>query len=249
MSTTYRIRRWWVSVPGQNSFARFIKLPPVESKRIAEIVRFEAMQQIPFDINDVEWDWQVFQAGGGPELEVGIFAIKRDLVEQALDPFLATNCSVQMVQMAPMGLYNFLHYDQKRLASESNTEAIIAIDIGADNTDLVIADGARVWQRSIPIGGNQFTEAVRKAFRLSFAKAEAIKRTANTSKYARQIFQAMRSVFADLAAEIQRSLGFYGSTNRDVQFREVLASGQRDEVAGSGEVFAAESVAACEAFG
>src|SRR5277367_565025 len=44
-----------VSVSGSNSFARFIKLPPVEKKKIPEIVRFEAIQQIPFPLDDVEW--------------------------------------------------------------------------------------------------------------------------------------------------------------------------------------------------
>ncbi|MBN1845148.1 MAG: type IV pilus assembly protein PilM, partial [Sedimentisphaerales bacterium] len=214
-----------VSVPGHNSFARFIKLPPVESKRITEIVRFEAIQQIPFDINDVEWDWQAFTSPNDPEVEVGIFAIKRDLVKRSLEPFSQTRCPVHVVQMAPMALYNYLHYDYRQLQTTKAKEAIILLDIGAENTDLVIADGRRVWQRSIPIGGNQFTAAVQKAFKLGFAKAEAIKRSAGTSKYARQIFQAMRSVFADLAAEIQRSLGFYSSGNRDVQFREVLALG------------------------
>jgi len=62
--------------------------------------------------------------------------------------------------------------------------------------------------RSIPIGGNNFTETLVKAFKLPFAKAEDLKRNAATSKYARQIFQAMRPVFADLVAEIQRSVGF-----------------------------------------
>ena len=68
-----------VSVPGQNSFARFIKLPPVENKRIPEIVRYEAVQQIPFEIDDVEWDWQAFRDPQSPDVEVGIFAIKSDL--------------------------------------------------------------------------------------------------------------------------------------------------------------------------
>ena len=45
-----------VGVPGQSSFARFAKLPPVDKKRIPDMVRYEAQQQIPFDINDVEWD-------------------------------------------------------------------------------------------------------------------------------------------------------------------------------------------------
>jgi type IV pilus assembly protein PilM len=221
-----------VSVPGQNSFARFIKLPPVEKKRIPEIVRYEAIQQIPFEIADVEWDWQAFFQADGPEVEVGIFAIKRDLVKKALRPFAQANCLINIVQMAPMALYNFLRYDQKHIQEALDKEAIVTLDIGADNTNLVIADGPRVWQRNIPIGGNQFTAAVQKTFKLSFSKAEVIKRTASTSKYARQIFQAMRPVFADLAAEVQRSLGFYSSSNRQVQFREVLALGNAMKLPG-----------------
>lgn len=221
-----------VSVPGHSSFARFIKLPPVESKRIPELVRYEAIQQIPFEIEDVEWDWQTFETQDASEILVGIFAIKRDLVRQALEPFTEVSCMTNIVQMAPMSLYNFLRYDQKHLQRPDAKEAIVTLDIGAENTDLVIADGMRVWQRSIPIGGNQFTAAVQKAFKLSFAKAEAIKRTARTSKHARQIFQAMRSVFADLAAEIQRSLGFYSSGNRDAKFREVIALGNAMKLPG-----------------
>ncbi len=219
-----------VSVPGQSSFARFVHLPPMDKKRIPALVPLEAQQQIPFDMKDVEWDWQTLESSASPEIELGIFAIKRDLVRRALAPFVQAGCLVNIVQMAPMALYNFLCYDQKQ--SRTANEAIITLDIGAENTDLVIVDGTRVWQRSIPLGGNQFTAAIQKAFKLTFAKAEAIKRTANTSKYARQIFQAMRSVFADLAAEVQRSLGFYSSSNREVQFRKVLAMGNAIKLPG-----------------
>src|SRR5262249_23512501 len=54
-----------VSVSGQSGLARFIKLPPVEAKKIPDIVRYEARQQIPFDLNDVIWDYQ--RLGGGAE--------------------------------------------------------------------------------------------------------------------------------------------------------------------------------------
>ena len=70
----------FISVAGQTSFARFIKLPPVEPKRIPEIVKFEAVQQIPFDINEVEWDWQVMEKPDSPDVEVGIFAIKNEVI-------------------------------------------------------------------------------------------------------------------------------------------------------------------------
>src|SRR4030042_4985742 len=69
-----------VSVPSQNSFARFVTLPPVERKRIPEIVKFEAVQQIPFDINEVQWSWTEMTEDNSPELKVGIFAIKTDIV-------------------------------------------------------------------------------------------------------------------------------------------------------------------------
>ena len=60
-----------IGVPGQQIFARFCKLPPVDPKKIPEIVKFEAGQQIPFDINDVVWDYQ--RMGGGAEEEFQAF--------------------------------------------------------------------------------------------------------------------------------------------------------------------------------
>ena len=57
-----------VGVSGQSSFARFIKLPPVEEKKIPEIVRFEAIQQIPFPLDDVEWSYQLFRSPESPEV-------------------------------------------------------------------------------------------------------------------------------------------------------------------------------------
>jgi len=50
-----------ICVSGQASFARFIKLPPVEPRKIPEIVKFEAIQQIPFPLDEVEWSYQLFQ--------------------------------------------------------------------------------------------------------------------------------------------------------------------------------------------
>ncbi len=220
-----------VGVPGHSSFARFAKLPPVDKKNLPNMVHYEAQQQIPFDINDVEWDWQVLSEDEeAQEIEIGIFAIKTDLAKRLLYPYTEINCLIDTVQMGPMALFNFLSYDKPELSSSE--EAVILIDIGAENTDLIIAHKGRVWQRSIKIGGNHFTAAVQKSFKLSFQKAENIKRTANTSKHARQIFQAMRPVFSDLAAEIQRSLGFYSSGNRDTQFGEALAMGNAMKLPG-----------------
>ncbi len=213
-----------VSVPSQNSFAKFVNLPPVEKKRIPEIVNFEAAQQIPFDIDDVQWDWQLMSEPDSEEIKIGLFAIKTEIVTGALEHFSRENLAVNYVQMAPMALYNYLLYDRGELCG-SDDKATIVLNIGAENTDLVICTASTVWQRCIPMGGNSFTKAIAEAFKLSFEKAEKLKRTAPMSKYARQILQAMKPVFADLASEIQRSIGFYGNSNPNTELTRIVAFG------------------------
>ncbi len=215
-----------ISIAGQSSFARFIKLPPVEKKRVPEIVQFEAVQQIPFDINEVEWDWQIMDDPDSPDTEVGIFAIKNEIINAAMEHFTRENMKVACVQISPIALYNYALHDLQDIGGH-NEKATIILDMGAENTTLVVCSQTGMWQRSIRIGGNGFTEAIADAFHLSFRKAEKLKRTAPMSKYMRQIFTAMKPVFTDLGSEIQRSLGFYSSSGhgREKGFAKVIALG------------------------
>ena len=208
-----------VSVNGQRTFAKFIKLPPVETKKIPEIVKFEAIQQIPFPLDDVEWAYHLFQDPESPDIEVGIFAMRKELVNSHIGFFTDANLNVQVVQMSPLSVYNAMYYDSRVKGTT------MIVDLGAENTDLIIAEGDGVWLRSIPIGGNNFTEALTKAFKVDFDKAEELKRNAATSRYSRQIVQAMRPIFADLVSEIQRSMGFYGSTHKESKIGRVIALG------------------------
>src|ERR1700740_771603 len=70
-----------ISVPGQSGLARFVKLPPVEEKKVGDIVRFEARQQIPSPLDEVVWDYQKVGSGEvtdgfAMETEIGLFAMK-----------------------------------------------------------------------------------------------------------------------------------------------------------------------------
>ena len=216
-----------VSVPGQHTLARFTKLPPVAPKRIPDIVRYEADQQIPFDMDEVIWDYQTFQQEGLPDIEVGIFAMKRELLREHLLHFEQVAIEPIAVQSVPLAVYNAAQFDG--LLSEKTT---VILDIGAENTDLVIGTANSLWTRTIPLGGNNFTEALVKAFKLSFSKAESLKRTAETSKYRRQIFQAMRPIFADLVQELQRSIGFYSSTHREAEIDRIVCLGNAFKLPG-----------------
>jgi type IV pilus assembly protein PilM len=233
-----------VSVSGQSGLARFIKLPPVEAKKIPDIVRYEARQQIPFDLNDVIWDYQ--RLGGGSEesgfvleTEIGLFAMKRDAVFRALDPFVKAGIEVDIVQLAPLSLYNYVVFDMlqdlptpEAYDPDDPPESIVMISLGTDATDLVVTNGFKVWQRSVPLGGNHFTKSLTKEMKLTFAKAEHLKRNATTAQDPKAVFQAMRPVFNDLQTELQRSLGFFTNLDRNAKIGRVVAMGNAFKLPG-----------------
>ena len=105
-----------IAVPGQSGLARFIKLPPVERKKIPDIVKYEARQQIPFALEDVVWDYQPLigseDEGYALETEVGIFAMKRDQVARHLRPLEEAHFPVDIIQLAPLAIYNFICFDR-----------------------------------------------------------------------------------------------------------------------------------------
>ncbi|MCH8829641.1 MAG: type IV pilus assembly protein PilM [Planctomycetes bacterium] len=230
-----------ISVPGQTALTRFIQLPPVESSKIAEIVKYEARQQIPFALEDVCWQWQTL--GGGVEesgymleAEVGLFAMKRDQVMQHLKPFTDRQIEVDLIQIAPLALYNYLIYDQLGIRPKdtgiAQDEHTILLDMGADNTTLMVSNGEKIWIRNVNIGGNHFTRALTKEMKLTFAKAEHLKINATKSPDPRAVFQALRPVFNDFVSEIQRSIGYFSSVNRNAKIGRVLGLGNGFKLAG-----------------
>jgi type IV pilus assembly protein PilM len=211
-----------ISVPGHSSFARFAKLPPVEPKKVKDIIKFEAAQQIPFPLEEVEWDYQTFVTPDSPEMEVGIFAITRERVAERLTMLEDVGVVPNYVVLSPIAVYNALAFD---LDFATQTPGTIIVDVGTTSTDLVIATPGRMWVRTFPLGGHNFTEALVNQFQLSYQKAEKLKREAQDTKHARQVFQAMRPVFTDLAQDIQRSIGYFQSLNRDAQLTRVIGVG------------------------
>src|SRR5262249_18214447 len=154
-----------------------------------------------------------------------LFAMKRDMVNRYLQHFQDVNVEVHLVQMAPLALCNFVSYDLlgKGLADAGGEEpaagkkrCVVALDIGADSSNLVITDGGRIiWQRPIPLGGNHFTRALTKDLKLTFAKAEHLKRNATKSPDLKKILAALKPVLNDFVGEVQRSLGYFTNTHRD----------------------------------
>jgi type IV pilus assembly protein PilM len=233
-----------ISVPGQSGLAKFFKPPPVEVKKIADIVKYEARQQIPFDLADVIWDHQLMpgsmiEEGYALESEVGLFAMKREQAYRQLAPFDDANIEVDIVQLAPISLYNMVAFDRMsdRLEAEvfdpdNPPPSSVLLSIGTDSSDLIVTNGFRIWQRSMPIGGNHFTRQLTKDLKLTFAKAEHLKRNAREAVDPKLVFQTMRPVFNDLVTEVQRSIGFFRSIDKKAEISELLLTGNTVKMPG-----------------
>ena len=203
------------AVPGQSVFARFVKLPAVEEEKIERIIEFEAQQNVPFSIDEVVWDYQLVGGGTDEQIQVVLVAIKSDLLDEMNGAVEGTGLSTSVVDVAPMSLYNAFRYNYSDLKDCS-----LLVDIGARTTNLLFIEPAKVFSRSVPIGGGSITSAIAREFDEPFAAAELRKKRdgfvslggayaeASDPDVAR-VSKIVRSTMTRLHAELMRSISHY----------------------------------------
>lgn len=210
-----------ISIPGNVLFTKIITLPPVERKRIPEIVKYESRQQIPFPIDEVVWDYQLVRPDpvAGEDIEVALFAVRREIVQASLGNCLAAGVRASMVQAAPLAFCNYLLYDQPA------GEPLVVLDVGEEGTELIILDGDRCWPRSLAVGRHDLVVALQQKFQIDLAKAEDLLVQSVKSKQADRLFEVVRPVLQNLSGQVQRTLGFYKSQHPEVRFSKVCIVG------------------------
>jgi len=162
------------------------------------------------------------------------------MINRFLHHFNGVNVEVHLVQMAPLALCNYVAFDLLKRNADGNLAAeeeddetpagkrkcVVALDLGTDGSNLIITDGQKIiWQRPIPIGGNHFTRALTKEMKLTFAKAEHLKRNASKSPDLAKILKALKPVLTDFVNEVQRSLGYFTNTHRDAHVAYMVGLG------------------------
>ncbi len=179
------------------------------------------------------------EEGYALESEVGLFAMKREQAYRQMAPFEAVNVEVDQVQLAPLALYNMIAFDRMHdrvdggiYDSDNPPPSSVLLSIGTDSSDLIVTNGFRIWQRSMPIGGNHFTRQLTKDLKMTFAKAEHLKRNAREATDPKLIFQTMRPVFNDLVTEVQRSIGFFRSIDKKAEIAELIVTGNTVKMPG-----------------
>ena len=206
-----------VSLGGQMVFPRFAKFPAVGDRaKLDQLVSYEVEQNVPFPIDEIVCDHQFLGTSADGDLAAMIVAAKLDGVRAVTDAVASAGLKASVVDVSPIAVLNALHFAQPNL-----TGCSVVLDIGAKTTNLILVEGERVYNRSIPVAGNTITKEIAQAFGCSFDEAEQLKIergyvalggvTEDADEITDRVSKVVRTVLTRLHAEISRSINFYRS--------------------------------------
>ena len=146
-----------------------LKVPQVEPERQAQIVAFEAQNNIPYPLNEVVWDSQVISSDG-VEAEILLFALRTEVASKIAHFIAATGLRPLSIQAAPL-----LDAQAAQLAGLAQGEESLIVNVGARSTGLSFIGPAGSTIQTANIGGNLLTQGVSDNTGQAFLNAEALK--------------------------------------------------------------------------
>ena len=203
-------------VSGQQVFLRFIKLPPIEGD-LAEQVGYEAQQQIPFPIDQIQYSYQPLSDTPEGDKEVLLVAIKKEVLDSLNSQVEDNGLKTKAVDCSITSLYNAY-----RANHPEETEPVMILDIGAKTTDILFADNGRFFTRSVTAAGSFITNAVSREFKIGFREAEQLKvasgavslgngHTDSMDEQTAALATCIRTAMGRLCSEVQRTITHYRS--------------------------------------
>lgn len=222
-----------MSLPGNAGFARFSSLPAVDAKMLPNMVEYEAKQQIPFPIDEVEWDSHVFAQDESGQCPIGIFAVTKERLQELLSLYSECGIEPDVLTLSPVAVANALQYD---LDLDETSPVVACVDIGTSSSDAIVIDKGTFWFRTFPIGGSNFTEAIVQTLEkqgVNYGKAERIKVDRMPSENVlRARTMAMRGVTGQLVDEIGRSREFYQDAHQGTEIHDAFGVGSTLKISG-----------------
>ena len=157
--------------PGFQVFSKFVKLPPVDTSKVTQIIQYEAQQNVPFPLAETAWDYQILGTSSSGELEVLLVAVKSDIVEKQLfGAGEAAGLKMQVVDASIGALANTFRYNY---ADQEGCSLLI--DIGAKTSNVLLFEANKYYARSVNVGANAITQEFAAEAKLRFDEAEKFK--------------------------------------------------------------------------
>jgi type IV pilus assembly protein PilM len=214
-----------LSVSGQSVIIRKISVPLMTPQELREQISWEAEQHIPFDIKDVQVDYQVLRRRSDEkQMDLLLVAAKREQINEYAQLARDARLKPQVVDIDAFALQNLF----ESCMGFRPGETVALVNVGANLTSLNIAsEGISAFTREIANGGNFVTDEVQRQLGTTFEQAEAFKcgysldGTPIPAKAAEIVAQVVDSI----AAEIQRSLDFFLATSGEGDIHRLLLTG------------------------
>jgi type IV pilus assembly protein PilM len=213
-----------MSVSGQSVIIRKITVPMMTPAELAEQIQWEAEQHIPFDIKDVQIDYEVLrQRPEAGQMDLLLVAAKRDEIQDYAQLARDAKLRPVIVDIDAFTIQNVFEYS--RGLPPDHTVALI--NVGASLSTLnIVARGVSTFTRDIANGGNYISDEIRKRLGISFEQAEAMKCGRPEAGAAPpQLAQIVEGVVDSIAGEIQRSLDFFMATSGEAEIARIFLTG------------------------
>ena len=228
------------AVSGHSVIVKKISLPTMTREELEESIRWEAEQYIPFDINEVNLDFQILEGGESEgQMDVLLVAAKKDLIDDYVHVITDAGLQPVILDVAAFAAQNAFsqNYDSSR------NEVVALVNVGSQTVNInILSKGAPAFTRDISTGGNAYTEEIQKALSVSWEEAERIKigggsREESQDVVPHEVEQAIRGVTDTVIGEISRSLDFFAATAAESRISRVMVSGGGSRVSGFESAF------------
>jgi type IV pilus assembly protein PilM len=232
------------SISGYSIIVKKIIIPWQESKELEKTIQNEAEQYIPFDINDVNLDYQILTSENEEEqqerdMDVLLVAAKKDIVEEYTNLFRLIEYNPVVLDIDAFALQNTFEISDKE---QSGCNALA--HIGSQQLTInIIKDGVSIFTRDSSHGGNQVTNEIKRKLNVSYQEAEKIKLGAISVEKKQMLIveEIFTSTIAKWVREIRRALDFVTSTFSDVQVENIFLSGGSSLIPGFPEYLGLET--------
>ena len=214
-----------ISIGGLSVIVKKINVATMEENDLQETINLEAEQYIPFDISDVNLDFQILgESEHNPnQMSVLLVAAKKETITDYINLVNLAGLNPCVIDVDGFALQN--NYEMNYETAEEENVALI--DIGASKTSLNILKGdSSVFMRDVSLGCGQINEKIMSMADCTTEEAEEIKFSEKSDKIAPEdIREIISSVVASWTSEIRRALDFFYSTYPDDHIERILLSG------------------------
>jgi type IV pilus assembly protein PilM len=237
------------SLSGNAVIVKKIALPSMTEAELAESIYWEAEQYIPFDIQDVNLDYQILQrgdTGGKSTMDVLLVAAKKEKIADYTGVIGQAGRTAVVIDVDAFALQNAYEVNY---GTEPGA-VVVLLNAGASATNINILEGDQsVFTRDISTGGNGYTEALQKELNLPFDQADQLKRglavdgvTFDDAK------PVLRAVTENLMLEVQKTFDFFKASSASDRITRIVVSGGASRAEGFTEMLGERFQAPVEMF-